>query len=508
MAHYAYERLSALDHSFLIIESPMTLMHVGVTAIFEPGPLCRDGRVDIDRIFAHIHSRLHKIPRYRQRLAYIPIERHPVWVDDERFNLLYHVRHTCLPRPGDERQLKRLAARINSQELDRGKPLWETWIVEGLAGGRFAMVSKAHHCMIDGVSGADLLSVLLSRGADTAVIDPPRWIPRPVPTPLTLLRDEAAVRLQAPWRLLTRAAQHPARVLGEVREGIAAVSEAVAATLHQASNTPFNQPVGCHRRFDWTATDIAAIRTIRERAGGSLNDVVLTVVAGAVGRFLQRRGVRPDNIDFRAFVPVSVRHAEDHVPGNRVASWIVDLPIAEPDPLKRLAHVIAATTRLKHSRTAHGVEILSEAVEWTGTTVLGAMTRLAVIARPFNLVVTNVPGPPMPLYLLGARMAEVYPLVPLALNQGLGLALFSYDGRVFWGCNADWDALPDLHDFVTDIDHAFAELSGRVEAMVRSKSPASPPSRKRSHTHRQPRAHAAGKRQTAAKGESHAPRTE
>ncbi len=460
MAHYSYERLSALDSSFLAIERPDTLMHVGATAIFEPGPLNRpDGSVDISRIGAYLESRLHKIPRYRQRLAYIPFERHPVWVDDDRFNLHYHLRHTSLPRPGDERQLKRMVARIQSQELDRGKPLWEAWIIEGLSSGRFAMVSKIHHCMVDGVSGVDLLTVLLNPTPTVAIADPVRWIPRPTPGGAVLLRDEALARITAPLNVVGRLLREPGALLADVREGVGALAETLGAALHVASDTPLNQAIGSHRRFDWLAMELADVGAVRSRLGGSLNDVVLATVAGAVQRFLERRGLTVETIDFRAFVPVSLRRAEDHGgSGNRVASWMVDLPIAERDPRRRLARVTAATAALKHSRQARGSELLTEMVDWTGSALLGVMMQLAARARPYNIVVTNVPGPPSALYLLGARMLEIYPLVPLFVNQGLGIALFSYAGRLHWGFNADWDVVPDLHDFVRDVEASFGEL--------------------------------------------------
>jgi diacylglycerol O-acyltransferase len=462
MTHYKYERLTALDQSFLVFEDVdhNTPMHVGSVAIFEGAPLARaDGGVDIDRIMAHIDGRLHRIPRYRERLTYIPIERHPVWVDDARFNLNYHVRHTCLPRPGDERQLKRLSARIMSQQLDRGKPLWETWIVEGLQGGGVAMISKTHHCMIDGISGVDLLSVLLSSQPETEVAEAVRWVPRPVPTPTELLRDELSQRIWSPWSATIRFLREPGRMLGDIGSGLRAVADLAQAGMRMAPETPFNQPIGPHRRFDWTAMDIAAIKAVRERLGGSLNDVVLATVTGAVRRFLDRRAVPVADLAFRVFVPVSLRSNQERgTLGNRVAGWIIDLPIAEPNPAKRLTALQAETARLKKSSQARGAEILTEVAGWTGTTVVSLGMRLGTAALPVNMVVTNVPGPTAPLYLLGARMLEAYPMVPLAMNMAVGVALLSNAGKLFWGVNADWDAVPDLHDFMREIEASFAEL--------------------------------------------------
>jgi WS/DGAT/MGAT family acyltransferase len=346
-----------------------------------------------------------------------------------------------------------------SQQLDRGKPLWETWIVEGLDGGRLAMINKTHHCMIDGVSGVDLLTVLLSPTPDTTIDDPVRWVPRPVPSPGELLRDEAIARFTAPLDLATRVVREPRAVIGDISAGVAAVAEMADTGLRLASETPFNQPVGPHRRFDWTSMDIASIKGIRERFGGTLNDVVLATVAGAVQRFFKQRGVESRGLTFRVFVPVSLRaDSERGTLGNRVAGWAVDLPIAESSPAKRLAQVQATTARLKQSNQARGAEILTEVAEWTGTTVLSLAMRLGSRAHPANMVVTNVPGPPQPLYLLGARMLEAYPMVPLAMSMAFGIALFSNAGKIFWGFNADWDAFPDLHEFVGAIEASFAQL--------------------------------------------------
>lgn len=484
MADYRYERLSALDNSFLVFESANTPMHVASIAIFEAGPLTAPhGGIDIERVTAYIGALLHRVPRYRERLAYIPIEGHPVWIDDERFNLNYHLRHTSLPKPGNERQLKRLAARIMSQQLDRGKPLWETWIVEGLEGGRFAMISKVHHCMIDGISGVDLLATILSPTPEASVNDPVRWIPRPAPSPGELLRDEILGRIKVPLGLAARLVREPAKVAAGVRDGLGALIETLSSGLHLADHTPLNQPIGPHRRFDWMTMDLSAVREVRQRLGGSLNDVVLAIVTGAVQRFLLQRNVAVDQLDFRAFVPVSLRGAADHgTMGNRVAGWIVDLPVGEYDPRARLAEIRKATAKLKDSRQTRGTEILTELTEWTGSTVLSMAGRLATQATPFNLVVTNVPGPPLPLYLLGARMLATFPMVPLFVNQGLGIALFSNAGKLFWGFNADWDVLPDLHDFVRAIEMSFADLClAEPETIPATKRHSRKPRRQGSH---------------------------
>jgi WS/DGAT/MGAT family acyltransferase len=461
MLHHNYERLSALDNSFLVLERTNTPMHVGSTAIFDAAPLLgRGGGVDFERFARHVASRLHLIPRYRQKLAYIPLQGRAVWVDDRSFNLHYHLRHTSLPKPGDEYQLKRLCARIMSQALDPGKPLWETWIVEGLEGGRMAMINKVHHCMIDGISGVDLLSVLMSPTAERPEDDNPvSWTPRPVPSPAVLLRDELVDRLRTPVTMLARLLRDPGSIFTGIWDGVSAISGSIGSGARLASATPFNQPIGPHRQFDWLSMDMSALQEVRHGMGGSFNDVVLAIVAGAVRRFLLGRKLSVSDLTFRVFVPVSTRTPEQRgALGNRVAGWIVDLPIDESDARRRLERVSETTAHLKESQAARGTEILTEVLEWTGATLLGLAMRLASQASPFNLVVTNVPGPPTPLYLLGARMLEAYPLVPLFMGQALGIALFSNAGKLFWGFNADWDALPDLRDLIDAVDASFAEL--------------------------------------------------
>ncbi len=467
-----YDRLSALDRIFLDIEGPNTHMHVAGVFLFEAGPLRQpEGGIDIDRLRAYVASRLPLIPRYRQRIARVPIENHPVWVDDERFNVEYHVRHTCLPHPGDDRQLERLCGRIISQQLDRGKPLWEMWIVEGLEHDRLALVSKAHHCMVDGVSGIDLLQVLLAPTPEKEFDPPAGWYPNPTPSGRRLLRDAVARRVQLPLgalRAFRGALREPALAMERTRDSAAALAALARSALTRAADTPINQPIGPHRRFDWLGFDIDEVRRVKRALGGTLNDVVLATVAGAFGRFLSRRGVplrHLEEMDFRAFCPVSVRTAaEQGTLGNRVSAMIARLPVAERDPRTRLRRVVEVMGDLKRSRQALSGELLSSVSEWTAPTLFSVAARLASGYRAANVVVTNVPGPKVPLYLLGARMAEAYPIVPLISNQCLGIALFSYLGGLYWGFNADWECVPDLHDFVVAIDASFRELCEAADA--------------------------------------------
>jgi WS/DGAT/MGAT family acyltransferase len=465
---YWYERLSAADRSFLVFEQSNTHMHLGGVTVLEHAPLTTaHGGVDIDRIRRYIGSRLHYIPRYRHRLAFIPIENHPVWVEDQHLNLHYHVRHTSLPRPGDDQQLKQLAARIMSQPLDRRRPLWETWVIEGLEGNRFAMLLKTHHCVVDGVSGVDLMSVLLRSAPDDTFEEAPPWHPRPAPAPLALLRDEVIRRVTTPLTLMehTRALlQNPSEAGARLRDNLASTFEFVSAGLHRPAETPLNQPIGPYRRFDWHRLDLDAVKAIKNRLGGTVNDVVLATVSGAVRRFLKRRHAVVEGLDYRAVVPVSVRSpAEQGTLGNRVSAWMLSLPVNESDPHVRLRKVSEMTARLKRSKQAEAIGALTQVAELVDP-ILSLGVRLAARVAPYNLIVTNVPGPQFPLYLLGARLLEGYPTVPLFEYQGLGIAIFSYDGKLFWGLNADWDLVPDLHHFVDAIDASFRELCQAAHA--------------------------------------------
>jgi WS/DGAT/MGAT family acyltransferase len=470
MSYSHYDRLTALDATFLAIEDENVHMHVGAISIFEGGDLLRhDGGIDFARVRRLAGPGLARNRRFRQRLAQVPLLGHPVWVDDARFNLDYHLRHSALPEPGDERQLKRLFGRLMSQKLDEHKPLWEMWFVEGLAGGRFAVITKVHHCMIDGVSGVDLIAMLMdpaveaeARRVEEEGGDARPWLPRPNPTPLGLLADEALRRAALPVEAVRAglgAVSRPGEAFDTARDAVDALREFVTPGLSGGSRTPLNGDIGPHRRFDWLRMDIAAVKEVAKKLGGTLNDVVLATVAGAVRSFLEGRGVAVDDLHFRAQVPVNIRAADERGDlGNRVAMLLADLPVAQADPRKRHEAVVATTKHLKSSHQAQGAELLEKIGDWTAKEFLGALVRITGRQLAYNVVVTNVPGPPFPVKLLGARMTEIYPLVPLFSNQALGVALFSYDGSLFWGLNSDWDAMPDLHDFAAALEREFAVL--------------------------------------------------
>ena len=461
-----YEPLSYLDASFLALESPSSHMHVAGVALYEAGPLkLPDGGIDIERIKSHINSKLQYIPRYRQRLAYVPVTRHPVWIDDEHFTFDYHVRHTSLPKPGDDEQLKRLAGRIVSQQLDRGKPLWELWVVEGLENDRFALVAKIHHCMIDGVSGVDLTTILLNL-QPTPVIEPtPDWHPRPHPTESELAVSQTAKSLRRAIDTLTHAGKlvREGKLITEttLRKARAVSYSLRSGWLSTAAHTPLNDEIGSNRRFDWTQTNLNDIKDLRKATGSSVNDVVLAIVAGAVRSFLQNhRDFDVTDVDFRIMNPVSTRSADQRGSlGNQVAMWLVSMPIDESDPLKRLRLIQDETTRLKKTDQALGAATLVDLSRGTPLTVLSLASRWAGRAiRPFNMTVTNVPGPQFPLYLLEARMLASIPIVPLWAHHGVGIALFSYDGTLLWGIHSDYDALPDSDHLIAAIHDSLSEL--------------------------------------------------
>ncbi len=448
-ARPSYERLSAMDTSFLILERPQSPLHVSATLIYEAGPLARpDGGIDMAAYRAATEAVLHRIPRYRQRL---------VWVDDPAFNLDYHLRHTSLPRPGTEEQLKALSARIMAQPLDHSKPLWEAWVVEGLEGGRFAVISKIHHCMVDGMAGKDLAQILHSTDPDER-----RREPAPVPTARQLLTDEIGRYLSLPTRATRglRAARQELAELGEsLGTRVQSIRQMMSAMRDAPTKTGLNEPIGLHRRFDWRDMPLDDVKAVRRKLGCTINDLVLATVTGAVRDFLTARGESTDGVDFRIAAPVSLRGEGDSQMGNRVSQWFVQAPIDEADPLARVERIRAATEELKASRQALDADLIMNIAEWTPTILLSLASRSASGSAPYNMMVTNVPGPQQPLYLLGARLQSLYSQVPIADATALGVAIVSYAGKLCWGFNADFESVPDLGAFADAIDASFREIA-------------------------------------------------
>ncbi len=462
-----HERLSALDATFLDVENDTAPMHVGAVLLFDAKPLTMDhGGLDIERITDYTVAALDSIPRYRQRLAWVPGLRHPVWVDDDRFNIQYHLRHTRLPLPGDERMLKRLVGRLFSQRLDRSRPLWEFWVVEGVGDDSFALVIKAHHCMVDGVAGVGLLQALLQMMPTGQVREAKPWEPRPAPTTVELLKGEIKHRVDGVRQL--------SKFAPRVRQNFGGLARVLGSGMKPATRNEFvGDDVSPYRRFDWTSFDLADVKAVKNAFGGTINDVVLATTTGAARRFLKARGTDVDRVhDFKAFLPVNTQKERGGATGNHIAMLLAELPIAEPDPIKRLEKVVACTTKLKQeSNQTGGAELIEDVADLTSKRILSELYIASMKLRTYNVVVTNVPGPPLPLFILDAPLRAIYPLVPIMRNQNVGIALFSYNGVLHWGFNADWQGFPDVHELVTDLEAAFAEYTELAQARASGIAP-------------------------------------
>ena len=457
------DRLTGLDASFLHLEDGAAHMHVAGVMIFEGSP------PPYDDLLEAIERRLGLVPRYRQRLAFVPFgQGRPKWVDDPHLNLRYHVRSTALPAPGSEKQLRDLAGRVFAQQLDRDKPLWEIWLVEGLEGDRFAMLSKTHHALVDGISGVDIMSVLFDTSPDPAAPTDTgeRWLPRPLPSPVELLGEALMERATIPGEIVRTVRsifRGPLRVVEGLRDAAVGVGAMAWAGLNPAPSSPYNKSIGPHRRYTWVRANLADIKAIKNELGGTVNDVVLATVAGALGKHLRRRGHNTDGLELKAMVPVSVRaEVESGALGNRVAAMMAPLPVWCQDSVARLDIVSEELKGLKSGGQAVGAQVLTELSGFAPATVMGQASRLMSRQRFFNVVVTNVPGPQQPLFLAGRRMIDPFPMVPLAKNQGLGIALLSYAGRINFGLVGDYDVMYDLDDFADDVQESLAELAAEA----------------------------------------------
>ncbi len=465
-----YERLSTLDSMFLDLEDRTAHMHVGAVAIFEGSPPpYRD-------LLALIEARLEHVPRYRQRVMFVPFKQgRPVWVDESQFDLEYHVRHTALPAPGGEDELKKLVGRLLSQALDRDKPLWEMYLVEGL-GHQFAIVFKTHHCMLDGIAGVDLATVLMD--TEQSSTPPPAatpWTPRKAPAVSELLIDTVKHQLAHPLRVAREALEQNAdarKLLRELAGGMKPLLEMVSMGLAPAS--PLNVPIGPHRRFEMLEFPLDEVKAVRAVFKGSVNDVLLGLIAGAARSWLTARG-QPPEADLRVLVPVSMRLKRDRGTfGNQISAVFCPLPVTEANPVERLRKVREAMKHLKESGQAVGAQALSRLGDFAPPQLIAQASRLQAVTRMFNLVVTNVPGPQFPLYLLGKKMLRCHPQVPLAAQQAVGIALLSYDGRIGVGLIGDADAARDLPAFAGALRAELDELKAcAVRPAPAVESPAS-----------------------------------
>jgi diacylglycerol O-acyltransferase / wax synthase len=452
------ERLSAIDASFLAGEKESSHMHVGGVMIFEGPPLGREEALE------HIESRLHLVPRYRQKLAVPRFEMgRPLWVDDPSFNLEYHVRDTALPAPGDLNQLRLLVARIFSQRLDRSKPLWETWFVQGLEGDRFAIINKTHHALVDGISGVDLATVLF----DLSPVPPertevPEWTPQPEPSQAQLIGEFVKGVVRRPVEIglaAVDATLHPERTVERVREAAEGLGEVAWAGVNPAPDTPLNVPIGSHRRIVWVQTELDAFKAIKNSLGGTVNDVVLAVVTAALARWLRTRGVRTEGLELRAQVPVSIRSDDEHDRlGNRIAVMRAPLPVYARDPVERLRIVRESMQGLKESKQALAAQVITGLEDFAPPTILSMASRTHWSPRLFNMIVTNVPGPQFPIYLQGRELLELVPVAFLPDNFALTIAAMSYNGKLDFSLLGDYDAMPDIDLVGEYVEEALEEL--------------------------------------------------
>ena len=464
------DRLSGLDAAFLEMESATRHMHVGALLIFDPPDDPR--RVGFSRFLKLVRSRLHLVPRYRQKLVTPPLRSGaPVWVDDRHFDLAYHVRHAALPAPGTTTQLTEYAARILSRQLDRDRPLWELYVIEGLEHGRVALLSKNHHAMVDGLAGVDIATVMFDLDPDGSydIPAPQPWEPQPTPSKAQLAADQA-VRLATSPAELVESAQRVAAAPRNTARKIASVGRGVARVVRSnlakpAPRSLLNQPPGTHRRFAIQRVALEDVRVVKDTFRTTVNDVVLAVTADAVGRFLRERTARTDGLWLRAMVPVSTREgSEAHQLGNRVVSVFVDLPMFEMDPIERLRVCHEGMSEVRSSHAAVGANFLIGLGDFAPPTLHAMASRLAVNSRLFNFLVTNVPGPQVPIYCLGARLLGAFPFTPLAANHAFGVGVMSIDGWLNFGFTADYDALPDVENLCGHLVDSVGELLRCAEA--------------------------------------------
>jgi diacylglycerol O-acyltransferase len=461
------ERLTPLDVSFLYLEEPTTPMHVGGVAILEaPG----DARVDYDRIVELIEERITLFPRYRQKIKWVPGHLgNPVWVDDADFDVTFHVRRSGLPRPGSDSQLRDLVGRLMSRPLDRNRPLWEIYLVEGLTGGRIALITKTHHAMVDGRSAMDVGALILDTTPEARATPVSDWAPAREPRRAELIAGALADYVRRPLAAAdtVRTGLVDAKALaGRAVDTASGILSAARLGLRSAPESPLNADIGAQRRYGMCATSLDDYKLVRKAHGGTVNDVVLATVAGALRAWLLTRGEQvTTSSSLRAMVPVSVRPTgEAGEGGNRVSSYFVDLPVGEPNPVVRLQQISYAMRGLKDSQQSMGADAIVAISGFAPPTLhaLGARLSSTLSRRLFNLVVTNVPGPQFPLYAAGAEMLSVYPVVPLAKNQAVCVGLTSYNGGVYYGLNADRDAMPDVDVLAQLIGESLEELVGTV----------------------------------------------
>jgi diacylglycerol O-acyltransferase / wax synthase len=469
------EWMSPMDSSFLHIENGTTPMHIGAVSIFAgPPPPFADLR-------AMVEGKLALVPRYRQKVRFVPLAAGPpIWVDDPHFSLDYHLRHTAIPAPGDEPQLRQMASRVFSQALDRDKPLWELWMVEGMHDGRWALLSKVHHCMVDGVAATDLMSVMFSD--ETAGEDPSpgalehRWSAAPEPSSVDILLRTLVRRASPAGQLETikRALQTPRETLRSFAE-IARAAAAASPSLRPVSASSLTGPIGPHRRWSWAHVRLGDVKAVRGELGGTVNDVVLTVITNGFRELLESRGepIARDRV-IRTMVPVSVRRkGEKGVYNNRVSAVFAGLPVGLDEPAARLEQIRLEMDGVKQSKQAVAGDVLSSLSGFAPPLLLALGSRLVTVSPRLNMhtATTNVPGPQQPVQTLGRRMLESYPFVPVVGSIRIVVAIFSYDGGLYFGVTGDYDGAPDIDVLTSGIERGMDELLALAEPPKRAVDP-------------------------------------
>jgi len=443
--------------SSLLAERGPIHVNVGAALILEGDP------PTLDELLEHVESRLALVPRFRQRVQATPLQiTNPVWADDPGFDLEWHVRHVALPRPGSTDQLRELVGRVMSTPLDLERPLWQLYLVEGLEAGRHAYISKTHHALVDGVSAVDVGTIMLDPNPEGTEMPIPeeRWDPD-VPSPELLFVRAATERISTPMRTARKAALGALSMPRETAGRVMRTAESfagLAAGGPTAPRTFLNEEIGRDRRVAFVRTELDALKQARGETGATVNDVILAVATGGLRRLFERRGEAvPDQLV--ALVPMSIRRSDERLElGNRIATLMVALPLSEPDPAERLRLVHAETSRVKESEQARAASLVIEATGWTPPTINRVLADVISRQLNWNLVVSNVPGPQMPFYLLGRRMVEVYPVVPLSPQQhALSIGVVSYDGGVFFGITADRNLFADIDEVAADLEAALAE---------------------------------------------------
>jgi diacylglycerol O-acyltransferase / wax synthase len=454
--------MSPMDASFLHLEGPANPMHIGGVSIFEgPAPPFEDFE-------EMVGSKLGLVPRYRQKVRFVPLGLgRPVWVDDPHFNLSYHLRHSALPSPGTDEQLRRTAARIFAQHLDRGKPLWEIWMLEGLRESRWALLSKVHHCMVDGVSATDLMTVMF--GGDNAPDDGGVWEPEPEPTGAEILLRTLTHRTLNPSeqvRTVRAVARAPRESLAQARDLLRGMTSA-AGVIRPLDDSSLTGPVGPHRTWSWAHVRLSDVKTIRSAIGGTVNDVVLAIVSGGLRDLLEARGESVADRTVRTLVPVSVRRPGERGDyNNRVSAMFAELPVGVADPAERLEAVRAQMDGLKQSKQAVAGDVLTSISGFAPPMLLALGARLGARTSSLGLQtgVTNVPGPQVPLYTLGRRLLESFPFVPVIGQARISTAIFSYDGGLYFGVTSDSDSSNDIDILTAGVERSMAELLAPIEA--------------------------------------------